>query len=679
MVEKVDYKYKAFVSYCHKDTKFADKIIRTLAGDNGTSEGSQNLIAKTLQPIFKDKSAIPFGQILSPKTIQELKSSAYLIVLCSPNAAENPDVYEEIRVFKLLGRAQEIIPLILYGEAGNPEKECLPPSLRYKVDEKGKVSNEPDVIQTIDIRDHGDKLLESIARIKNKQGPQKSLVVTQSPIKLEAEPIIENKDNLREARVAAFKKKVEAHKKSLAEETEFEEIQEHSNPTAPKDIEQRNLIDRGYNKIRELAIEAKVVGSRPLVEVDEAKEIAVSQPITWIKKYYYIIPACIAIFLVAFGLSYSLFLSKQVSNKVDNAILPLMVRYASTDAQNQNNLPAISKGLKQTFYSIIEFSNLDHRHIEVLQLLNGGRPQEAEILLKNIADNMLGANTSEIAAQAYRNYAVIASLNNVKRAVQPFARAAKLQPSHAPGMFWHGWMQKTYGSRQEARRAFSKAMTSDRTTQNNWFINNARLSLWDLDKLQQDNVIDNVDKRQKLIAVERLRYAEIKSRDDKASELENSADTLVSLGSLSEALKQYNSALFIRLNLVKLQPHDQKRLLDVFELHNKLASIMVDQTDLNGAASRYLAAITVIDRLLVKDPQSNTLRLHQVKTHQKLAAVKMANKENNEALRLITKALIISRPIAETTKDKTWVKVYQGLEKQVKLLNIILARESGRG
>ena len=97
---------------------------------------------RTLRPIFRDREDFPAGHSLTEQTLAALEASQFLIVLCSPNAAKSQYVNEEIRRFKALGRGDRVIPVIVEGEPGDPQRECFPPALRFKLGADGALSDE---------------------------------------------------------------------------------------------------------------------------------------------------------------------------------------------------------------------------------------------------------------------------------------------------------------------------------------------------------------------------------------------------------------------------------------------------------------------------------------------------------------------------------------------------------
>ena len=146
---KHDHRYYAFLSYSHRDEATAKwlheeleqfKVPPSLAGrltDNGA-------IPKRLTPIFRDQGELPAADDLGAEIRQALGLSQFLIVLCSPAAAQSRWTNAEIEAFKKVRPEGCIFAAIVDGEPfasdlpGREAEECLPPALRYKYDRRGK-------------------------------------------------------------------------------------------------------------------------------------------------------------------------------------------------------------------------------------------------------------------------------------------------------------------------------------------------------------------------------------------------------------------------------------------------------------------------------------------------------------------------------------------------------------
>ena len=163
MADPAPFKYRAFLSYSHRDKTWGAWLHRTLEAYRIDKDlvGRETLVGpvpKTLQPIFRDREDFSAGHSLTAQTIAALEASQFLIVICSPNAAQSAYVNEEIRCFKALGRADRILPVIIDGEpgSGDPGRECFPSALRFKVGPDGALTDEREEPIAADAREQGD-------------------------------------------------------------------------------------------------------------------------------------------------------------------------------------------------------------------------------------------------------------------------------------------------------------------------------------------------------------------------------------------------------------------------------------------------------------------------------------------------------------------------------------------
>jgi tetratricopeptide (TPR) repeat protein len=161
MTEPIPFKYRAFLSYSHADTRWAKHLHRRLEAfridkDLTGRETSQGPNPKTLRPIFRDRDDFTAGHTLTDQTVAALDASAALIVLCSPASAKSHYVNEEIRLFKSRHPERPVVPVIADGTPGDAEHECFPPALRFAVSTDGIVTGTPDIELAADLRESGD-------------------------------------------------------------------------------------------------------------------------------------------------------------------------------------------------------------------------------------------------------------------------------------------------------------------------------------------------------------------------------------------------------------------------------------------------------------------------------------------------------------------------------------------
>ena len=169
MSEPVIFKYKAFLSYSHKDTRAAKKLHKALERfridkDLRGRDTKAGLIPKTLRPIFRDREDFSAGHSLTGQTLAALSASPFMILICSPAAAQSPYVNEEVRLFKQMGRTDHIIPVIVDGEPGHETLECFPPALRFLLNPDGTISDRPLEVLAADVREQGDGFTLALAK-----------------------------------------------------------------------------------------------------------------------------------------------------------------------------------------------------------------------------------------------------------------------------------------------------------------------------------------------------------------------------------------------------------------------------------------------------------------------------------------------------------------------------------
>jgi tetratricopeptide (TPR) repeat protein len=161
VAEATQFKYRAFLSYSHRDKAWGKWLHAALEGyridkDLVGRETPAGPVPKTLRPIFRDREDFSAGHSLTEQTIAALEASKFLIVICSPNTAQSKYVNEEVRRFKILGRAERVIPMIVDGEPGDLARECFPPALRFKLRPDGQITEEYEEPIAADAREQGD-------------------------------------------------------------------------------------------------------------------------------------------------------------------------------------------------------------------------------------------------------------------------------------------------------------------------------------------------------------------------------------------------------------------------------------------------------------------------------------------------------------------------------------------
>lgn len=123
--------YYAFISYKHEDEKWAKWLQSKLehyrfpTTINGYAE-----LPKHIRPIFRDTTDLAPG-LLVEEIDSALRSSEWLIVICSPRSAKSQWVCKEAQTFIDMGRVDRIIPFVIEGTpfSNDTTTECFPDAL----------------------------------------------------------------------------------------------------------------------------------------------------------------------------------------------------------------------------------------------------------------------------------------------------------------------------------------------------------------------------------------------------------------------------------------------------------------------------------------------------------------------------------------------------------------------
>lgn len=130
--------YYAFISYKREDEKWAKWLQNKLEHYKfPTNLNGRTDLPKNIRPTFRDVTDLTPG-LLAEEIDKALRSSEWLIVICSPRSAKSPWVCKEAQTFIDLGRADHIIPFVIEGNPFSKDNstECYPEALLNLTDER---------------------------------------------------------------------------------------------------------------------------------------------------------------------------------------------------------------------------------------------------------------------------------------------------------------------------------------------------------------------------------------------------------------------------------------------------------------------------------------------------------------------------------------------------------------
>jgi eukaryotic-like serine/threonine-protein kinase len=123
-------RYRAFISYSHKDRAAGGRLFKYLDGYRPPKalvglETRFGPVPEKLYPIFRDREEFAYSPALAGSLEEKLNASDHLVVMCSPHAAASRWVNEEITIFQRSGRGNRIHAVIVDGEPAM----AFPPAL----------------------------------------------------------------------------------------------------------------------------------------------------------------------------------------------------------------------------------------------------------------------------------------------------------------------------------------------------------------------------------------------------------------------------------------------------------------------------------------------------------------------------------------------------------------------
>ncbi len=130
MAGQANLRYSAFISYNHRDRRWAAWLHRELERYRLPTAligrpAPWGTLERRLPPVFQDREELAASTSLADSVRQALEEAHSLIVICSTAGAASRWVNEEVRTFADLGRADRIHCLIV-PEADDPDGPSLP-------------------------------------------------------------------------------------------------------------------------------------------------------------------------------------------------------------------------------------------------------------------------------------------------------------------------------------------------------------------------------------------------------------------------------------------------------------------------------------------------------------------------------------------------------------------------
>ena len=364
------------------------------------------------------------------------------------------------------------------------------------------------------------------------------------------------------------------------------------------------------------------------------------------------IVAVIALLAIVGG---GLFWQSQRQKQTLNEIAALVDKY-NVVTPAQAAIPATKRNLTEAITAIAEGAATDPRYAQALALLKAGKPDEAEPLLKAMAEaneKRLDKDAKATAA-AYRNLASIAGISNPARARDYFARAARLDPSDVNGMLLNGLFQQQAGHLDDARAAFARVVATAKPGTDDGELVMAKFGIADIAQQRDDLGAALATNYEARSIAERLAQAdpgnviwqgEIGFGDEKIGDIQ------MAKGDLAAALKSYEAKREIVSRLAESDPGNAMWQYDRSVAYNKIGNVQMALDNLPEALASYQASFAIRDRLAKSDPGNVGWQSELSAAYEDLGDVQVAQRNLPAALTSYQEAFAIIDRLAQSDPD----------------------------
>jgi tetratricopeptide (TPR) repeat protein len=631
MPKALHLQHRAFLSYSHADTRWAKwlhgkleafRIDKDLVG-RSTPMGP---VPRSLRPVFRDREDFTAGHTLSDQTLAALDASAALIVVCSPAAARSRYVNEEVRLFKQRHPGRPVVPVIVAGTPNVAEPSFVVPSPLVG---EGQGGREPQTSAVVD-----PPTPNPSPRGGGESGAASAAGEECFPPALRFEVAADGAVTERPAEVLAADVRATGDGRELA----LAKVVAALIGLHPDDVRKRQAIAES-RRIRIAAAAVAVVAVLALVagflywqheqqlareaerEKDRiAREAARDKQIADMR---------------------ALLVQKLVGSSPAQAQAAPGAEKAVGDA-----VEAAAKGAEQG----------DARLRRALELLEAGKPQEAEPLFRAVAeDKERAARASDKeAAAAYRHLGAIAGLRDPKRAREAYGKAVALNSEDREALYWHGYLQMLAGQLTLAERDLTRLLHLSETAEDERGLYRAHLRLGEilLDRGDLAGARQRQDQAHKIARLKADQFLnDLEWQRDLSVSQEKIGAVLVALGNLPEALQSFRDSFALADKLAKADPGNAGWQRDLSVSFDRVGDVLVAQGNLGEALQSFRDSLALADKLAKADPGNAGWQRDVAISHGRVAMVLARQGSRAEAARAFEQGRAIIARLRQQSPD----------------------------
>jgi tetratricopeptide (TPR) repeat protein len=368
------------------------------------------------------------------------------------------------------------------------------------------------------------------------------------------------------------------------------------------------------------------------------------------------IRAMVASLIAMLAVGGAIFAYKSHSQRQTLSEIEALVSKYSIVSPAEGATATSTEQLTDAITAIVSGAARDRRYASALQSLKDGNVEQAESLLRMLAEETASRVDAESkrAADAYRRLGAIAGLGDPKRAREAYAKALQFDPSDTDALYWHGWLSLLAGNLSVAKKELNRLLDISQSKDDSRGVFRAHLRLGELVRDRGD--LDAALKHQtSAYRIATLRTAaepdDAERQRDLSISCEKLGDIFFAKGDIDEALVYYRKGLEISRRLAENDKDNLRWRRDLSVLLERVGDVLVTQGKIDDALSSYRESAAIRSVLATAAPENESWqRDHSVALERIGDALNLKDRPD-EALTSYRESMAISERLAARDKE----------------------------
>ena len=312
--------------------------------------------------------------------------------------------------------------------------------------------------------------------------------------------------------------------------------------------------------------------------------------------------------------------------------------------------------LTDAITAIVSGAARDSRYASALQALKDGKVEQAELQLKQLAEETAKRAQTEgkRAADAYRRLGAIAGLGDPKRAREAYAKALQYDPTDTDALYWHGWLSLRAGNLSLAEGELKRLLEISKTNEDSQGIYRAHLRLGELvrERGDLDAALNHQTAAYRIASEQAAAMPDDTERQrDLSVSCEKLGDIFYSKGDIEEALTYFRKGLEISRNLSENDKDNVRWQRDLSVLLERVGDVLLTQGKVDEALGSYRQSATTRDALAKLAPENESWQRDHSVAIERIADALYIKGKPEDALLNYRQSLSISEKLAARDEE----------------------------